>query len=322
MVRPLRLVLLAGAAALGAVTLAAPPAAAQFVMPWGVWAGPPGWMGGEDDFESERIIPPRVVRRILLAQGYRLATPPRLNDDTVVAVGENAQGQRVRFIIDGYSGQLLRRVALGGRDNFATRNAPDGLSTDNLAPVPAPRGDLGAEPAAPKAKPKRKPNPQSAARKPATEAAPKPQTPAPSQAVTTPQAPAPEAPKTVETPKTIETPKASAAAPAPDDKTPLAPDAATQPRPEGSPAPRQAAVPTAPAPVDKPPLTPEAKAPADAPQTPLADAPQEPPVAKPTDIGPRVQPVAPQARASEPAPGAEAKPTEAKPAEPAAAPTK
>lgn len=310
MVRPLRLALLAGAAALAAVTLAAPPATAQFALPWGVWAGPPQWMGGEDDFERERIIPPRVVRRILLSQGYRLATPPRLNDDTIVAIGENAQGERVRFIIDGYSGQLLRRVALGGRDNFAARGMPDDLSTENLAPVPGTRGDLGAEPAAPKAKPKRKANPQSAARKPATETAPNPHTPAPSQAVKTPPAPAPEAPKaveppkaseapsTVETPKSVEPPKESAAAPAPVEKTPLAPDAAAQPRPEATPAPQQAAVPTAPAPADKPPLTPEAKAP--------AGSPQETSAAKPTDIGPRVQPV--QARAPEPAPAVEARP--------------
>lgn len=299
MVRPLRLALLAGATALGAVTLAAPPAAAQFALPWGVWAGPPAWMGGEDDFERERIIPPRVVRRILLSQGYRLATPPRLNDDTIVAIGENAQGARVRFIIDGYSGQLLRRVALGGGASLAARNAPDDLSTDNLAPLPSARGDLGGEPAAPKAKPKRKTAPQTAARKPASEAAPKPHAPAPSQAVKTPAAPAPEAAKPVEQPA------AAVAAPAPADKTPLAPDAATQPKPEAAPVappPQQAAAPASPAPADKPALAP-------------AGSPQEPSTAKPTDIGPRVQPVAPQARAPE-----AASPVEAKPVEPAAKP--
>ncbi|MFO1136670.1 MAG: hypothetical protein U1E30_15945 [Rhodoblastus sp.] len=309
MVRPLRLALLAGVAALGAVTLAAPPAAAQFALPWGIWAGPPQWMGGEDDFERERIIPPRVVRRILLSQGYRLATPPRLNDDTVVAVGENAQGERVRFIIDGYSGQLLRRVALGGGNNLAARSSPDDLSTDSLAPVPAPQSGLGSEPAAPKAKPKHKGNSQTAARKPATDAAPKPHAPAPSQAVKTPAAPAPEAPKP-EAAKPVapgEPPKASVAAPAPVEKTPLAPDAATPPGHEAAPAapaPQQAAAPAAPTPADKPPLTPDARAP--------AGSPQEAPSAKPTDIGPRVQPVAPQARAPEPA--AEAKPLEANPA--------
>lgn len=310
MVRPLRLALFAGVAALGAITLAAPPAAAQFALPWGVWAGPPQWMGGEDDFERERIIPPRVVRRILLSQGYRLATAPRLNDDTVVAIGENAQGERVRFIIDGYSGQLLRRVALGGGANFAARNAPDDLSTDNLAPMPSARGDLGGEPAAPKAKPKRKAAPQTAARKPASEAAPKPHTPAPSQAVKTPPAPAPDAPKP-EAAKPVEQPAASAAAPAPAEKTLLAPDAASQPKPEAAPAtpaPQQAAVPTAPAPADRPALAPETKTP--------AGSPQEPSEAKPTDIGPRVQPVAPQARAPEAASPVETKPVEpAKPAE-------
>ncbi len=293
MAKPLRLALLAGASALGAALITAQPAAAQFALPWGIWAGPPSMMQDEDDLVEDRILPPRVISRIVAAQGYRMATAPRLAGDNVIAIGQNTQGERVRFVIDGYSGRLLRRTALGGQDTFAVRQAPDALG---------PQSRLDGEPAA-KPKPKRKPAPQTAARKPAPDAAPKVQTPAPSQAVKTPAAPTPEAPKAVESPKET----AAAPPPAPE-KPPLAPDAAPAPKPEAAPAtpaPQQAAVPVTPAPVEKPPLTPETKAPEAKPAP-------ETPSAKPADIGPRVQSVAPQAKAPE------AAAVEAKPAEPAA----
>ena len=40
MAKPLRLALLAGASALGAALISVQPAAAQFALPWGIWAGP------------------------------------------------------------------------------------------------------------------------------------------------------------------------------------------------------------------------------------------------------------------------------------------
>ncbi|MCB1543223.1 MAG: hypothetical protein KDJ30_02690, partial [Rhodoblastus sp.] len=98
MVRPFRLALLAGAAALGAITLAAPPAAAQFIMPWGLWSGQPRVVEPDDDFIEDRVLPPRVIRRIVAAQGYRLAAAPRLAGDNVIAIGKNTRGQRVRFV--------------------------------------------------------------------------------------------------------------------------------------------------------------------------------------------------------------------------------
>jgi len=150
MVRPFRLALLAGAAALGVVSLSAPPAAAQVLSPWNVWSDPRVF-GPDDDFVEDNFLPPQAIRRIVAAQGYRLAAAPRLAGDKVVAIGRNARGERVRFVIDGYSGQLLRRTAL------VDRQAPDLL-----------------EPGAPrhKAKPKskHKPHPQTATRKPTTEA--------------------------------------------------------------------------------------------------------------------------------------------------------
>lgn len=301
MASPFRLALLAGAAALGAITLAAPPAAAQFIAPWGVWAGPPRVVELDDDFIEDRVLPPRVIRRIVAAQGYRLAAAPRLAGDNVIAIGKNAHGERVRFVIDGYSGELLRRTLLS-----------------------AGPGDFDDRPAARKAKPKRKKS-QTAARRPATEVAPKPHAPAPSQAVKTPEPPAPaaaapkvtdaprpaEAAKAADAPSSAETPKTSATTAT--DKTPLTPDAVAGPKPEATPAPQQAAVPTTPAPADKPPLTPDAK-----PQVEKAQPEKslpESPTAKPADIGPRVQPVsktpeaapAAEARAAAPAP----KPAEA-----------
>lgn len=321
MVRPLRLALFAGATALGAATFAAGPASAQIVMPWGLWSGPSHVYEDDDDLVVDRFIPPRIVSRIVAAQGYRLAGAPRLSGDTVVAIGQNARGDRVRFVIDGYSGQLLRRTALNGRENFARRD-PDAPIPEALIPgAPLPR--LDAEPPR-KAKPKPKPQPKTAARKPTSEPAPKPQTPAPSQAIKEPappapqappaapepakaQAPQPEAPKAqapeTTAPKVEETkaePPKSAAAPQPADSTPLAPDAAPAAKPVATPAPQQAAVPTTPATPDKPPLTPETKAPetrpteAKAPETKTSEASPaaEASAAKPADIGPRVVPVA------------------------------
>ena len=311
MVRPFRLALLAGAAALGVVSLSAPPAAAQLLSPWNVWSDPRVF-GPDDDFVEDNFLPPQAIRRIVAAQGYRLAAAPRLAGDKVVAIGRNARGERVRFVIDGYSGQLLRRTAL------FDRQAPDLL-----------------EPGAPrhKAKPKskHKPHPQTATRKPTTEAAPKVETPAPSQAIKAPEPPAPTvaaptvaapttnsaktepvkaeptktAPANADAAKPVEPPRAAVvAAPTPADKTPLAPDAAVQPKKDSAaatPAPQQAAAPTTPAPVEKPPLTAEPRAQA------------ETPAAKPSDIGPRVEPVA---RAPETA-SADAKPadTASKPVE-------
>ncbi|MCB9997339.1 MAG: hypothetical protein M9883_13415 [Methylobacteriaceae bacterium] len=300
MVRPFRLALLAGATALGAVTLSAPPAAAQFLSPWNVWSDP-RVVGPDDDFVEDNFLPPQAIRRIVAAQGYRLAAAPRLAGDNVIAIGRNARGERVRFVIDGYSGELLRRTALGG----GQRLAPDQL-----------------EPGAPhrkaKARPKHKPNSQTVARKPAIETAPKVETPAPSQATKAPASPAPTVdapriepartePAKADAVKPAEPPKAAVVtAPTPADKTPLAPDAAVQPRPAAAatPAPQQASVPTTPAPAEKPPLTAEPKAQA------------ETPAAKPSDIGPRVEPVA---RAPETT-SADAKPadTAAKPVEPPA----
>lgn len=316
MLRPLRLALLAGATALGALTLSAPPAAAQVLSPWNVW-NDPRVFGPDDDYVEDNFLPPQVIRRIVAAQGYRLAAAPRLAGDNVIAIGRNARGDRVRFVIDGYSGELLRRTALGGGGRLVERQAPDLLEGDGQHR---------------KAKPKRKPHPQSASRKPATEVAPKVEPPAPSQAIKAPEplAPVVAAPKAepakaepaktepaktepaksepakADAAKPAEQPKAAAVAtPAPADKTPLAPDAAVQPKPDAAPAtpaPQQASVPTTPAPTEKPPLTAEPKAQADT------------PAAKPTDIGPRVQPVT---RAPETAAAVDAKPAEpATPAEP------
>ena len=312
MAKPLRLALFAGAAALGAA-FAAAPAAAQFVMPWGGWSGPQ--IHDEDDYVVDRFIPPRVVGRIVAAQGYRLAAAPRLSGDTIVAIGQNAQGQRARFLIDGYSGELLRRTALGGGQTYATRQDPDAPVPEALIPG-APNAPGFGDEAPRKAKPKAKPHPKTAARKPTSEPAAKVQTPAPSQAVKEPVAPAP-AEASKQTPTAVapaEAPKTSAAAPQPTDKTPLAPDAAAETKPAATPAPQQAAVPTTPAAPEKPPLTqeaaPEAKP---ATQTPGAQTQgAQTQDAKPTDIGPRVQSVAPQAKAAEPAEPAQ------KTAEPAA----
>ncbi len=302
MVRPLRLALLAGAAALSAVTLAAPPASAQFA--FGLFGGGPSFFEEDDYYVHDRFLPPRVISRIVAAQGYRLASAPRLSGDNVIAIGQNAEGARVRFVIDGYSGQLLRRTALG-RETFAARQNPDDIRPEGLIPGAGPLPGLEPE-AAPAAKPKPKKKPaQTAARKPAAETAPKPHVPAPSQAVKPPETPAPAAePQKAAAPPADEPKSAAApAAPQPADKTPLAPDAAAQPKPEAAPAtpaPQQAAVPTTPAPAEKPPLTPEAKAPettapADKPaetRTSEAKPASEEPAAKPADIGPRVVPVA------------------------------
>lgn len=302
MLRPLRLALLAGATALGALTLSAPPAAAQVLSPWNVW-NDPRVFGPDDDYVEDNFLPPQVIRRIVAAQGYRLAAAPRLAGDNVIAIGRNARGDRVRFVIDGYSGELLRRTALGGGGRLVERQAPDLLE-----------GDVQHR----KAKPKRKPHPQSASRKPATEVAPKVEPPAPSQAIKAPEPPAPVVatpklepartepaktePAKADAAKPAEQPKAAAVAPpAPADKTPLAPDAAVQPKPDAAPAtpaPQQASVPTTPAPAEKPPLTAEPKAQADT------------PAAKPTDIGPRVQPVS---RAPETAAAVDSKPAEPQP---------
>ena len=80
MVRPFRLALFAGATALGAVTLAAPPASAQLFMPWGVWGGPPVLMQDDDDLIEDRFIPRRVVGRIVAGrhdQARKGFAPPK-----------------------------------------------------------------------------------------------------------------------------------------------------------------------------------------------------------------------------------------------------
>ncbi|MFV0282047.1 MAG: hypothetical protein ACK5JM_14965 [Rhodoblastus sp.] len=258
---PFRPALLAGWATLGAFLCAAQPAAAQVALFWNGWSSAP-----PDEYIDDAFIPRRVVVRILGSRGYRLTAPPRLTGERIVAIGENARGRRMRFVIDGYSGELLRQTtlrppALRNGETFARRQAP-GLDDgpDERFDAPDDRFDRPAEHRArPKAKAKPKAKPQTAARGPGSG-------------------------KTLDAAKPAAKKGANPPAPSQATKAPPAPSPAEKPaKAKEAPAtPQQAAAPTTPAPEEKPPLTPEA-------------AP-----AAPADIGPRVQPVAPQEPAAAP----------------------
>lgn len=118
--------------AVGVALAATQPAAAQFIAPWGVWAGPPQVFEQDDDFVDDRMIPPNVVRNILRSRGYRLVAAPRLSGENIVALGEDARGRRTRFVIDGYSGALVRVVSIGraAPERYVERSAPEGLAID------------------------------------------------------------------------------------------------------------------------------------------------------------------------------------------------
>lgn len=291
--------------AVGVALAATQPAAAQFIAPWGVWAGPPQVFEQDDDFVDDRMIPPNVVRNILRSRGYRLVAAPRLSGENIVALGEDARGRRTRFVIDGYSGALVRVVSIGraAPERYVERSAPEGLAIDGaIDGRPLAESDLTGRPGTPhKPKAKRQTHRQTAVRKQAApEMAPKP--PAPSEATQAPAAPTPQ-------------PQAKATSdvkPATEAPPPLAPDAkppAAAEAPKTAPVDVQATAPAQPAPVEKPVMAPEPKADAPA-RSPSTDKP--PPADKPADIGPRVQPVAPQANAAPP-PAEKPKPADAEP---------
>ncbi|GAC1328393.1 MAG: hypothetical protein NVSMB26_03620 [Beijerinckiaceae bacterium] len=243
-----------------------------------------GWWGGWRPVQAvpyDTPIPPQRVARILASKGFSLSAPPRRQGEIIVAEGVDRQGQRMRFVLDAYDGEVLhgrlvgppRPPALIGRADtpaMAPRTSA-GLLPDEgaTAAIPGAHPQLGAEPQHPLQKPKPKPKAQPAAHSPAKVAPPAVVPKVPSQAETV------NTPAVTQEPATA--PAAEANAPATAPATPLAPDAAPASPPA---APAAAAT--------------EARAPGPA----------------TGDIGPVVRKVEPAAAAP-----AAAEPSEAKPAE-------
>jgi len=63
--------------------------------------------------EPDLYISPKRVAAILAREGYRLAGPLGRRGDQIVAVGVNAEGWRMRFIVDPYEGEVLSSRPLG-----------------------------------------------------------------------------------------------------------------------------------------------------------------------------------------------------------------
>lgn len=260
------------------------PALAQFIAP-GVWVGrPPALIEPDDDMIlDDNMIPPRVVGGILRARGYRLVAAPRISGDFVIAIGQDREGRRMRFVIDGYSGGLVRATTLRGglRERAPAYEARRDFDGDDGSAGPA-EGRPLAEPdldRAPRvhAKPKRhaarreierrkthgKPAPSQATR------APEPPNPAAAAAPSGPAAKE-EAKAVPETPKAM--PHSPSVTPAPSEATKAPAEAQgakpVEPAPkEAAIAPEGAAKPAAPAPAPsqatEPPATPSPRAGAD-----------------------------------------------------------
>lgn len=309
------------------------PAAAQYLIPWGGgWVErPPALVGpGEDMFDDDDMISARIVRRILRERGYRLVGDPVISGDNIVAIGENRRGRRMRFVIDGYSGGVMRASILRGsrapsaearHDWRYDRDAEPGDGFVEGRPLAEPDLDRAAK-THHKAKPKHR-----AARREQDRHKTRKEAPAPSQATKAPEPPTPAAaaakptePETKKetaavpeaTPKPApETPapsQATKAPPSPEPAEPATPSRATA-APESAGSPAQAAKPAAkeatatPAADVKTPLAPDAQ-PQAKPEPGREAKPQSRPVetatpAKPTDIGPQVIPISPKTRAEE-----------------------
>jgi hypothetical protein len=91
-----------------ALTAGAGKAQAQFF--GGLWGG---WRRAEPMPEAIPI-PPRRVERIVASEGFRLSAPPQRQGDVILADGVDGRGQRIRFVIDAYDGQILRSRLVGG----------------------------------------------------------------------------------------------------------------------------------------------------------------------------------------------------------------
>lgn len=241
----------AAPAALAAIALGAAvaPASAQYFRPWGpgYWGPPTVYSEPGDTFDDSQLSP-RAVAGILRSRGFRLVSAPQLRGKEFVAVGESADGRRVRFVIDAFDGDVIRTVRLD-----SARPAPVLREEPNIFDAPPPTDGPQVVPVKPK------PKSRAAAHAPAApkKIAPAPVAPAPSQATTIPAAPAPVAAPPVQH---------TAVPPAPAPQTPLAPDAApheparpadigprVQPVPSEARAPVQPASPAAPPPGVTPP---------------------------------------------------------------------
>jgi hypothetical protein len=245
-----------GIAAGLALTTGVGAAQAQF---FGGWWG--GWRHAEPMPEGVPI-PPRRVERIVASEGFSLSGPPQRQGDVILADGVDGRGQRMRFVLDAYDGQILRTrlvggprppgLIYGGPGVDVPSQAHAGLGRDEPGPTIVPgvgprvgSAQPGFEAPRPlqKAKPPAKPK-QSAARAPAKPAAAPIAPKVPSEAETvTPPASAKQEPVSAPPAAEAKAPAPAASTPA----TPLAPDAT----PVG----------TAPAPAPAPATT-EAKAPA------------------------------------------------------------
>jgi hypothetical protein len=83
----------------------------------------------------------RGVARILSREGYRLVGPLGSRGDQIVAMGVDARGRRVRFIVDPYEGQVLHSRPIGrarfdeGPREYGARQQPYGaLDEDDYEP--------------------------------------------------------------------------------------------------------------------------------------------------------------------------------------------
>ncbi|MBY6239661.1 hypothetical protein [Methylosinus sp. Sm6] len=204
--RPKSTILLAALAA-AATTLATPAAAEFFFRPF---------LG----FSSHRIeepvleVSPREVVDLLARRGFRLARPPLYEDDVIVAIGVDARGDHVRFVLDSEDGEILERRRLDrGAPPAPARIAPRMSGVETVKRPAPPRVVARPEPPAPRA----------AAAQPAPVRPAAPHV-APSKAMKTPAAPAAAVPPApAAEPPAKAPPAAVTAAPTPRDPAPAAP---------------------------------------------------------------------------------------------------
>ena len=207
-----------GAISFSGVVSVTAPASAQFFGPWfGPRAVP---------IERDEVIPPRLVARIVHAQGFRMTDYPSRRGDRIIALGVDDRGQVRRFVLDAYDGAIVNTSLIGAP------RPPGYIGGDRGAyAYGAPDIDQPIE-AAPK--PKRKPKVKTAAKHPAPlpQAAPASPEAPPSQATQAPPsvAPAPSTPAAA-VPAATPAPPVAATPPAtPPAATPVAPAAAVSAR--------------------------------------------------------------------------------------------
>ena len=101
-------------AALVAAPLMAPPALAQ-------------WLG-------DSPMPPQMVARILMRQGFTGFSPPRLAGDVYIVHAVTEDGERGRVVIDAFDGRMLRPAS--AVEEFAPGRAVNRPWPRGGAPLP------------------------------------------------------------------------------------------------------------------------------------------------------------------------------------------